>query len=111
MATAESKKNILGRIREKPESTRWAMVAAITMVSSAVLIVFWVWNLSNRFAALSEPVDESGTKETSFLPSSFTKSIKGLADSFKAIRSGEDPEKVAKELESKEAEENKLALN
>jgi len=99
--TLAEKKTLLERIREKPEPTRWAILIAVTMVISGILLVFWIKNLSSQLASLSSPISQrpgaiSQTKTSA--PSSFIAAIRGVASSFKAIRSGEDPKVVAENL-------------
>ncbi len=102
MPALAERKTLIERIREKPEPTRWAILIAITMVVGGLLMVFWVKNLSNQLASLSssvvkEPGAVSQTKTS--VPSSFRAAIRGVASSFKAIRSGEDPRVVAEKLQ------------
>ena len=110
MAIGDKTNQILDRIREKPESTRWALVVAITLVSSAVLVVFWVRDISHKVAALQAPRDQPGQSGSVFLPNSFSASLANLADTFKALQRGEDPTAVGDELAKKTAEADKPPL-
>lgn len=66
----------LDAIRAKPESTRWAIVIAITTVIGAALITGWLWNLGGHLGDLKEN------------QASLLSPIQGIIKSFNAIRKG-----------------------
>lgn len=61
MGMSEKLLNGIDRVREKPESTRWAIVIALTLIATAGLIVIWISILPQRFAALNEKEGQSQT--------------------------------------------------
>lgn len=70
--------NGIDRMREKSESTRWAIVIALTLIITAVLIVFWVATLPQRFETLAN----EGKKETAGLLGPF-ESLKKTINTFR----------------------------
>ncbi|MBI2096802.1 MAG: hypothetical protein HYT40_01440 [Candidatus Sungbacteria bacterium] len=109
-----SRKNLIERIRQQPEPTRWAITIAVTAVLAGLLIVFWVQNISRQLAALSTSSsiekEKSAAGEVSPAPASFSAAIRGVVDSLKVIGSGADPVKTAEEPQPSPAAREKPPL-
>lgn len=93
-------------IRARPESTRWAILVATTGVSAAILLVFWVSELSTNVQYVSD-IGSSQNQELKSLLSPFD----SVKETIQALEAGKDASEVVQNLEkaktSKPAEVSK----
>jgi hypothetical protein len=57
----------IDRVREKPESTRTALVFSLTLIAGAILVALWFASLPARFQPLARAETPSASGETSYL--------------------------------------------
>ncbi|OHA02171.1 MAG: hypothetical protein A3C12_01165 [Candidatus Sungbacteria bacterium RIFCSPHIGHO2_02_FULL_49_20] len=87
----------IGKIREKPESTRWAITISLTMVIGAILVTAWVKNLSGQLASMNQPPSRQNADAPS-LSASLLDPLHKIGEAWGALRSGQDPEVATEEF-------------
>lgn len=91
--------DVLDSIRRKPESTRWAIVAAITALVAVLSIVLWGWNLSRQFDRLARPPEAKRASSALLNP------INAAQKTWEALRQGNSAVLTAEETAPEELPE------
>lgn len=77
--------DIIDRIRQKPEPTRWGLLVAITAMIALLLLGFFIWNITRQIASVSQNGDETAGLQSVVSP------IESLKESIDALRDGKAP--------------------
>ncbi len=83
---------LVEKIRRKPEPTRWAIIGAITVITSILLVILWGWNLKHQFNLISV-----GTSEESFEGRDILGPFSAIWRTWEAVRAGEAVEPIVEE--------------
>ena len=94
--------NLLKKIRQQPEGTRKIILWAIVVIVSAILIIFWAFNLKQKIITFQK---EDFLKKINL--SEFQEKIKGLPE-LEINISEEDKNKLEEEIKKLEEEIKKL---